>query len=503
MPRPKPIDVESRFDLPELFFSTTDSTGKIRSGNTVFQRVAKYTLAEMLGKAHSLVRHPEMPRAVFWLLWEYMHAGKPIAAYVKNLASDGSYYWVVATVVPIPGQEGYLSVRMKPTSEVFPIVEDLYAQLREIELDYEARGERDKGMQESISWVGPSLKGLGFASYDHFMHYLLPLEIRLREEGTRDPSARRKRARSSRHKEAETETTLQRMASRSLRIRDALDRQFAQIDGFIELSSKLEEKSKFVSELSFSIRRLSMNAMVGSSRLGQEGATLGVVSGAIGSHAVESKHLSTALSEHNSDAAHALRHAAFMLGIAKLQMDMILVFIDELEKMSAGELQLEGEWLVAQEGLEALVLCLSAAVHQLFDGYQAVIDSLTPLGSQVAQLYRLVQTLEITHFTGRLEASRIDDAGNFEDLFHQVGGQVQLARRELTDFAEAVQTTKKEIAELSHFGDDLKASLDEISRLAREESEFLKVSGRPSVTVAPIEDEDPAEDEAVLSTIPG
>ena len=115
--KPQPRNVESPFALSELFFSRTDLRGVIHSGNRVFTRVSGYTAAELAGRPHNIIRHPEMPRAVFELLWENLKADRPICAYVKNMAKDGSYYWVFASVYPVPG--GYLSIRLKPTSAIF------------------------------------------------------------------------------------------------------------------------------------------------------------------------------------------------------------------------------------------------------------------------------------------------------------------------------------------------------------------------------------------------
>lgn len=87
--RPVPVDRERPFSLPELFFSTTDFKAIIRSGNDVFLRVANYSREELVGRNHNVVRHPDMPRSVFEVFWRYLKAKKPIAAFVKNLASDG------------------------------------------------------------------------------------------------------------------------------------------------------------------------------------------------------------------------------------------------------------------------------------------------------------------------------------------------------------------------------------------------------------------------------
>ena len=99
VPRPQ----ERAFGPHELFFSTTDRKGIIRSGNQVFVRVSGHPLETLLGAPHNIIRHPDMPRAVFQLLWSYLDQGKPFAGFVKNMAADGCYYWVMALVVPIDG----------------------------------------------------------------------------------------------------------------------------------------------------------------------------------------------------------------------------------------------------------------------------------------------------------------------------------------------------------------------------------------------------------------
>mgnify|MGYP003641190950 CR=1 FL=1 len=123
---------EAHFRIEELFFSRTDDRGVIRSGNSVFQRVSHYSWDDLIGAPHKLIRHPDMPKAVFYLLWETIKSGRPIGAYVKNRAKTGQYYWVFAIVTPIDG--GFLSVRLKPSSTLFPAVEGEYRKLRQAEL---------------------------------------------------------------------------------------------------------------------------------------------------------------------------------------------------------------------------------------------------------------------------------------------------------------------------------------------------------------------------------
>ncbi|MDH5589367.1 MAG: PAS domain-containing protein [Gemmatimonadota bacterium] len=480
--RKAPLSQESEFALGELFFSTTDKTGRIRGGNDVFRRVAKYSLEEMIGEPHSLVRHPDMPRAIFHLLWEYIQAGKPIAAYVNNMASDGSYYWVVATVVPIPGHDGYLSVRMKPTSDLFPVMMDAYARLRAIEREYEERGDRRGGLQASVEQLGPLLQSLGFDDYDQFMYAMLPREIRLRQEGMREllkvPSEGETSSRSKGH--------LAKVLQGCIRIEQLLDRQFGQLDAFIALSAKLDDKSRFVRGLAGDVRLVSMNATSASRRMSGAGVTLGVVAHTMGFHAEESAELATTLERYNAAAAAALRESAFLIGVAKLQTDMVRIFVEEIIEVAAGGGTDHRSGRVANEGLEALVVCLAHGVRKLFETYRGLIDRLDGLTVHLAELYRLIQMLEITHLTGRVEASKIEGADEFDALFSQVSRQVQLARSELRDFGDAVEHTRGDVARLARVEPEILRHLDEIARLSSTEEDAREQPVQPvAATPAP------------------
>ncbi len=82
----------------ELIVSKTDLQGRITYANKTFQRIASYTESELLGAPHSIVRHPDMPRSVFRLLWDTIQSGHEIFAYVVNMAKTGDHYWVFAHV---------------------------------------------------------------------------------------------------------------------------------------------------------------------------------------------------------------------------------------------------------------------------------------------------------------------------------------------------------------------------------------------------------------------
>jgi len=130
--------VERTFDEDEIIVSKTDLSGKITYGNRTFYRLAGLQEKECLGVQHNLIRHPQMPRAVFELLWNTLKDGKEIFAYVINRSSNGDHYWVFAHVTPSYDSggniTGYHSNRRVPNRQVLTEhIEPLYKNLLEVE----------------------------------------------------------------------------------------------------------------------------------------------------------------------------------------------------------------------------------------------------------------------------------------------------------------------------------------------------------------------------------
>ncbi|TCM75466.1 PAS domain-containing protein [Rhodovulum steppense] len=164
---------EVEFGIDEIFYSRTDDRGVIRAGNSVFQRISGHDWPALIGAPHKIIRHPDMPRAVFWLLWQTIQGGSPVAAYVKNRSRDGRHYWVFAVVLPVEG--GFLSVRIKPSDPLFAAVRAEYETLR-------ARERYEKLSPEASATILLSrLKELGFANYGDFMAQSLGRELAMRD----------------------------------------------------------------------------------------------------------------------------------------------------------------------------------------------------------------------------------------------------------------------------------------------------------------------------------
>ncbi len=124
---------EIELDTKAFLVSETDEKGIIRFANDEFCKYAGYSLDELLGKPHSIVRHPDMPRAAFKDLWDTIKKGERWRGFVKNRAKDGRYYWVFATVYPFiscDGSKGYISCRRKISQMEKEKYEALYKEMR-------------------------------------------------------------------------------------------------------------------------------------------------------------------------------------------------------------------------------------------------------------------------------------------------------------------------------------------------------------------------------------
>ncbi len=116
----------------DFIVTKTDKTGKLTYCNPIFIEFSGFSESELLGQQHNIIRHPDMPRAVFHLLWETVKSGRDFFGYVKNISKDGSFYWVYATVTPSYSPEnnneiiGFFSVRRKPDSRKLAVIQTLY-----------------------------------------------------------------------------------------------------------------------------------------------------------------------------------------------------------------------------------------------------------------------------------------------------------------------------------------------------------------------------------------
>lgn len=170
MRRPQPKENEKVMNENDFIVSKTDTKGKITYGNEIFIQMSGYSEDELLGAPHSILRHPDMPKIVFKLLWDHIEQKKEIFAYVKNLCKNGSYYWVYANVTASLDASGkiigYYSVRRKPNPKALETVKPLYVQL--------LNAEKSGGMDASLKLLQQTLQSQG-VSYEQLVSNLQKL----------------------------------------------------------------------------------------------------------------------------------------------------------------------------------------------------------------------------------------------------------------------------------------------------------------------------------------
>jgi PAS domain S-box-containing protein len=148
----------------DFIVSKTDTKGRLTYVNKIFITMAEYTEAELLGKPHNIVRHPDMPKTVFKLLWDRIQNKEEIFAFVVNKTKINNEYWVLANVTASVDERGniigYYSVRRKPSDNALNIIKPLYAKM--------LQAERSGGMAAGEKVLNDALFQEG-VSYDEFV----------------------------------------------------------------------------------------------------------------------------------------------------------------------------------------------------------------------------------------------------------------------------------------------------------------------------------------------
>ena len=157
------------FDRDDLIVSKTDLQGRLTYTNHTFLDMAGYDESEVMGQQHNIIRNPNMPRAVFELLWSTIAKGEEIFAYVVNSTKSGDHYWVIAHVTPSKENGkivGYHSTRRVPNPQTIKtVIEPLYDQLKTIE---DKNPSKKDGLQESVNTLMGILSDKGL-SYNEFI----------------------------------------------------------------------------------------------------------------------------------------------------------------------------------------------------------------------------------------------------------------------------------------------------------------------------------------------
>lgn len=360
------------FHISELFFSRTDGRGVIASGNAVFRRVAGYGWDEVIGAPHKIVRHPDMPKAVFWLLWDRIKAGEPIGAYVKNRTKGGGYYWVFAVVMPIPG--GYLSVRLKPSSDLFEKVQTVYA----TRCAAEQAATPDIPPEESAAALLHTLKKLGYPNYTAFMAAALTTELKARDVASGAPIDDRL---------------------------DTFDRMAGAVGEIFDEANALYADFR-------RIEQIPVNLRLQASRCEASGGPVSVISANYSNLAREALAFASRFTDFGQQVLDQINMGLFLMGTARLQREMVNAFGKERGDDSPVDHDREMSLLTTYQrdcGDRA-----RATVGRILARCEAFVED-------SRRMRRFVGGLDVTRVTCRIETGWLTDAdGGFHDIINKL-----------------------------------------------------------------------------------
>lgn len=411
-----PQNRERAFNISELFFSTTDPKGIIKTCNDLFVRVSGFPSTELIARPHNIIRHPDMPRAVFKLLWDFLLSGRSIGAFVKNMAATGEYYWVFALAAPI--DEGYLSVRLKPSSAFLPIVQGLYTELLELENSY--GDDWRSGMDAAYNELGNRLNKLGFNSYEAFMGEALREEL------------------VSRSKLMKAESSLTSTAQ---------DRALSSLTSMVTLRDKLTATAKELHSFVFELGLVAINASVQAAHLGNEGHTLAVIGGEV---AEVSRNITAEvgnLRDYTSELSKKIGEASFALSMACLQSEMSASFRqDKISNPRSDEEEIRDLGARSDDlckMLEELAAKSSASASQ---SLRSLAGTMKRFKSFCEFLTRILMTLQFAYVTGKTEASKVQHGEGFSVLLDDLITLSTAARGSLDELSLNVGTVERTVS---------------------------------------------------------
>ena len=166
--RPIVLDEEVEFSKKKFIVSKTDAKGKIIFVNKNFCDVSGYTAAELIGVKQSALSHPDMPRAIFYMIWKSLQSGMEISAVTKNLSKSGKYYWLITDLLVDKDVKGDLKTfssfnRIAP-DHVCEVIEGLYKEMN--------LAEKREGIKGSLRYLETFLEQREM-SYNEFLEDLV------------------------------------------------------------------------------------------------------------------------------------------------------------------------------------------------------------------------------------------------------------------------------------------------------------------------------------------
>lgn len=347
------------FGIEELLISRTDKRGVILAANQSFQRVAGYEWSELQNAPHKIVRHADMPKGVFFLLWEQLKQGEPVGGFIKNATKDGGYYWVFATIATL--EDGYMSMRILPSKEKLAMIEPIYAELCAFEKD------KAHSPQESAARLREILVEKGYASYTSFMTEMVSQEIVARNQSLQVPQ----------------------------------DNRIARLTAVLKDWPMVGEECDRVFRAYEEFGAAPLNMRIQASQLKEQGIALGVISS---NFAELAAHINTGLGEFSEsvdDVARTIYRSMFLTCTQRL--------LAEAQDVLSSE---EGDGATPKAELNILRSTRSTYEAKAVEGLYATSAKLTRFITLALSIKRSLSGLSVTRVMSAIENAQLKNSGD-------------------------------------------------------------------------------------------
>ncbi|MBC2606370.1 PAS domain-containing protein [Pelagicoccus albus] len=412
-----PTGIEQQFEIYETFFSTTDYRGIITAGNSILTRTSGYSLDELIGSPHNLIRHPSMPRCVFAMLWENAKDRQPFAGYVINQAKNGNHYWVFALIEP--QAEEIISIRIKPSCGLLSTIQSLYPQLLQAEDDALANGESiPQAIQRSKALLAEAVQKLGFQDYEAFSHYSINAEIRHRD------SVVKKQGRTlfPTSIPSTSDQVTQEAYYRAKKAYQNLGSVFTELDNFTRLAKEIKDGRDAVRDIADEFRLNALNANIAATPLGGKGATIETITRFLHSHAGEFSDNTSSLADQAAVTTSSIQRCVARLASARIQMETLINYLCE-SSYSGDSRLLAGMLSVA---VSENLIHAERRIH-------SILKSLSELGRKQEALQRAITAFNVAQTSGLMECSRLPEAKHLTSMFSDLRQRIEDANTELAD----------------------------------------------------------------------
>lgn len=391
-------DFSSTFGYDELVISRTDERGVILSANSVFDRLSEYEPSELKGAPHKILRHPDMPKALFHLVWDQLKKGKPIGAFIKNRTKTGRHYWVFAVIGPFGS--GFLSVRFRPSDAGLALIAPIYRKIIALEEDETVKPE------QSCAHFLKLLQAQGYPDYETFMSEMLADQLNHRSKMNK--------------------------ASPSLNA--------ATFDNVFEQWNSIHESCNKISTAYGKIRLIPLNMQVQAAHLTEKGMALSVISSNFAS-------LAQTINKGLEDFSQSAEIVSRTLYNSKF-LSCTEILLREAEQAISLEC---GQGSIGQDEPELMSELSKTYRDKAVEERVEVSDSLEQFVNMTAHIKRELSALSVTQVMCSIEnaqihgtlgasiASIIEELRNFQNLSDgqilSIGSHLNKVRHQLTRFA--------------------------------------------------------------------